>query len=81
MMLYFLILAMVLVVLRAVIGPTAPDRVIAFEAVGTLVVFLLCFIAYFYQEWYLIDIALVYTSLTFISVIIIAKYLRGDFVD
>ena len=67
-----------LVSIRLILGPTAPDRIVALDAAGTVLIFILALISYLYQEWYLIDIALVYAFLSFVTVILISRYLRGD---
>ncbi|MFH1786467.1 MAG: monovalent cation/H+ antiporter complex subunit F [archaeon] len=78
MMLEAVIVILVLAAIRAVIGPTVPDRVVSLDSVGSIMIFILAFIAYAYKEWYLVDIALVYAFLSFVAVIAISRYLRGD---
>ncbi|MBW2967611.1 cation:proton antiporter [Candidatus Woesearchaeota archaeon] len=61
--------------LRIIIGPTAPDRVVALDTINTIIVAgLLCLSAGFRTVIY-IDIALVYAMLSFVSTLYIAKYL------
>ena len=72
------LLVLLLVSIRLILGPTAPDRVVALDAAGTVLIFILALVSYLYNEWYLVDIALVYAFLSFVAVIVISRYIRGD---
>jgi len=62
---------------RLVRGPTAPDRVIAGDAMASVAVALLVFLSFHYEEAMLLDIALLTALLGFIGTLTIAKYLEG----
>ena len=63
--------------LRAVLGPRIADRVIAVNAAGTLVVILICILAVRLGEGYLTDIAMIYTLLSFLAVVVLTRLYIG----
>ncbi len=68
-----------LVIYRFVRGPSIPDRVVALEAVVSIVAALLVLNSYLQASSVYIDAALVLSIFGFISTVAIAKYLeRGD---
>ncbi len=68
-----------LVLYRFVRGPSIPDRVVALEAVVSIVAALLVLNAFYQGSSLYIDAALVLSIFGFISTVAIAKYLqRGD---
>ena len=69
---------MVFAAVRLVIGPTAPDRVIALDAVNTLVIAAMIIFGVIYQEVIFVDVAIVYGLLSFVSTLYIAKYIGGE---
>lgn len=69
--------ACILCALRAALGPTAPDRVVAIDALVTLMVASLVLLGIFYRASIYLDVALVYAFLAFLGTLAIAKYLEG----
>ena len=63
--------------LRMFLGPTSPDRVVAFDTMNTLVVGIMIGLAAFYEEVVLIDIAIVYALLSWVATLFIAKYIEN----
>lgn len=63
--------------LRAALGPTAPDRVIAIDALVVLMVGALVLLGVYYRASIYLDVALVYAFLAFLGTLAIAKYLEG----
>ena len=61
---------------RAAIGPTAPDRVVAINVIGTKTLVIITLIARLYRQEYYLDIAMVYALMSFIATIGVAKYLE-----
>ena len=76
-LLYLLLLAIGLCIIRVILGPTAPDRVIAIDAMSALFIVLLVLFGIEYQQKMLIDIAIAFSILAFIGTIAISKYLEG----
>jgi multicomponent Na+:H+ antiporter subunit F len=69
---------MALATVRLVLGPTAPDRVIALDTVNTLVIAAMIIFGVIYQEIIFVDVAIVYGLLSFVSTLYIAKYIGGE---
>jgi multicomponent Na+:H+ antiporter subunit F len=61
---------------RAVIGPSAPDRVVAVNVIGTKTLVILVLFAFIYGQTLYIDVAIVYALINFISTLSISKYLE-----
>jgi len=73
------LVALVLVVFRAVAGPTVFDRVLAANSVGTLAIMFLAVLGFLTgrPEW--LDIAITYGLLNLISTLAVLKFFRhGD---
>ena len=63
---------------RLVVGPTAPDRVIAVDTVNTLTIAIMVLLGVVYSEVIFVDVAIVYGLLSFVSTLFVAKYIGGD---
>ncbi|KUG20254.1 MAG: cation:proton antiporter [Methanomicrobiaceae archaeon] len=68
----------VLSIVRLILGPTAPDRVVALDTVNTLTVASMILLGALYRQVIFIDVAIVYALLSFVSTLYIAKYLGGE---
>ena len=65
--------------IRGIIGPTSLDRNIVINIIGTKTVVIMVLMAFLYEEFYFIDVALVYALISFIVTLSVAKYLeRGE---
>ncbi len=62
---------------RAALGPTAPDRVVAIDALVALMVCALVLLSVYYHAPIYLDVALVYAFIAFLGTLAIAKYLEG----
>ena len=62
-------------------GPTIPDRIVAIDILGILVVGLCGLWAVSFEMDFLIDIALAWILLAFIGTLALAKYLSGKRFD
>ena len=65
-------LSIIAIFLRAVIGPTVTDRIICINMIGTKIIIFICMIAGFLREDFLIDVAIVYALINFISMVVLA---------
>lgn len=78
----FILILMVLVVfgyfIRTVIGPHFADRILAVNSINTVVMLFISFIAVMQGENYIVDMALIYAVLGFVSVIILCKCYLGS---
>ena len=74
----FLLIFMIFGVIRIVLGPTVPDRVVGLDTINTLVIAVMIILGAAYDEVIYIDVAIVYALLSFVGTLYIAKYLEGD---
>ena len=63
--------------LRAIRGPRIADRVIAVNMMGTLIVISICILSFLMNEGWLVDIAMIYTMLSFLAVVLLTKVYMG----
>ena len=76
-----IMLMIFLSLIRALRGPSAPDRVAAINIIGTKTVVIITLIARVYGQKYFLDIAMVYALMSFITTIGVAKYLEKGVLD
>ena len=57
---------------RSITGPKTADRILSVNMIGTMVVCSIAIFSELLQEPYLLDVALIYTMISFISVIILS---------
>lgn len=62
-------------------GPTAPDRTVAIDILGTLVVGYCCLMAISTKHDYYINIAIAWALISFVGTLALAKYLEGRSYD
>ena len=61
-----------IMLIKAIIGPRVTDRILSINMIGTLVISSLLILSQMLGEDYLIDVALIYAMISFLSVIILA---------
>lgn len=61
---------------RAVKGPSVADRLIAINVIGTKTVVLIIIISFILKENFFIDVAIVYSLISFLASIAIANYIK-----
>lgn len=71
-----LLVTLVLALLRAILGPTVFDRVLAANTVGTLAVLLLAVIGFLTARPEFLDLAIVYGLLNVVGTIAVLKFFR-----
>jgi len=72
-----LMLCFLLCLVRVIIGPTAPDRAVALDIMGILIIGFCAILSLSTgRNWYL-DIAIAWALQSFIGALAIAKYLEG----
>ncbi len=67
--------------IRAIAGPTAPDRIVAINIIATYTLIIITLISRIYSQVYFLDIAMVYALMGFITTIGVAKYLEKGALD
>ncbi len=73
--LLFMVFAMVPCVYRVIKGPTVPDRVIAVDAMTTVIVVMLGVYSFVQGSVFFMDVALVLSIISFVGTVTISKYL------
>ena len=66
---------------RCVLGPRISDRILAINITGTLTVIMVCATVVLLSEGYLADIALIYSMISFLAVIILSKVYTGIYYE
>ncbi len=77
LVLAILLLSIVISIIRVILGPTAPDRVVGLDTINTIVISSMVIFGAIDNNIIYIDVAIVYALLSFISTLFIAKYLEG----
>ena len=73
---FALIITMGLALVRAFIGPSVYDRVLAMNMFGTKTVLLLAVMAFFLGRPDFLDLALIYAMINFIGVLAVLEFFR-----
>ena len=72
-----LLLFMIPAILRIVRGPTALDRIVAVNVIGTKTIVLLALVGFLYgRPGFFLDIALAYALINFIATIAVLRYME-----
>ena len=71
-----IIVAMALTLIRAILGPTIYDRILAVNLFGTKALLLIAIMGFLTERPEFLDIALVYALINFIATIAIMKFFR-----
>lgn len=71
-----LLFSILLMLVRAIAGPTVWDRILALNAIGTKSVLVVALLGFMTKRPEFLDIALVYAILNFLATIAILKYAR-----
>ena len=59
--------------IRSIIGPGVTDRILCINMIGTMIIASLAILASLLDEGYLLDVALIYTMISFVSVLVLAS--------
>lgn len=76
-LIFGLLLCCALCLYRIAQGPTAADRMVAIDILGTVVVGFVAIITAVTGKAYLLDVVLVWALVSFIGTLALAKYLMG----
>lgn len=72
---FIISIGMVLCIIRMVKGPTAADRAIAMDTATTVSVALLVLLGFVFNRYVYLDVALIYSIVSFVGLIAIARFL------
>ncbi len=76
-----LLLCCALCLFRIARGPTAPDRMVAIDILGTVVVGFVAILTAVSGKEYLLNVAIVWALISFVGTLALAKYLLGRRLD
>lgn len=62
---------------RSIRGPRVADRIVAVNMVGTQTTIIIAILTFMLDEGYLADVALIYTMLSFLAVVLLTKVYLG----
>ena len=72
-----LLLAVMLI--RSIMGPGVTDRILCINMIGTMIIASLAILSSLLDESYLLDVALIYTIISFVYVLVLASvYIPQD---
>ena len=75
--LILILISIAIAMLRVLLGPTVPDRVVGLDTINTLVIAGMVLFSAYKKEIIYIDVAIVYALLSYVTTLFIAKYLQG----
>lgn len=70
-----------LCLIRSIIGPKIPDRIVAGNMTGTFTIILISVLAMRMNEGYLVDVALIYAMLSFLAVVLLTRVYMGAYIE
>lgn len=77
-----ILITMTLALIRAMLGPTVFDRVLALNMVGTKTVLLICVVGFMTGRTDFLDLALLYSLMNFIGMVALLRFSQyGNFRD
>lgn len=71
----FMVIAIIPCIYRIIKGPTIPDRVIAVDAMTTVIIAMLGIYSYVQGSVFFMDVALVIAIISFVGTVTISRYL------
>ncbi len=79
----FIAILMFFCLYKALKGPRYTDRLICINMIATLTFSFICILSVYLREAFLMDIALVYSMLSFLAIVVLCRivtlYHKGDF--
>lgn len=63
--------------IRAIIGPTIADRIVAINMIGTMTIMIIAILAVYMKEGYLLDVSIIYAMISFLAVVVLTKVYLG----
>ncbi len=68
---------MLLALIRVIRGPRLADRIVAVNMIGTMADVIMIMLSIILKEGWLIDVTILYTLISFLSVIVLTKVYMG----
>lgn len=76
-----MLIGLFIILIRAIVGPTIYDRILATNAIGTKTILFVTLLGYISGRTEFIDMAIVYALITFITTIAILKFAEKGRLD
>ena len=78
--LFVIAIYITLVLVRVILGPTIWDRLLGLNAISAKIIMSIIILSLITDQSYLLDVAMVYALLGFISTVLIARFIekKGD---
>ena len=76
-----MLIGLFIILIRAIIGPTVYDRILATNAIGTKTILFVTLLGYISGRTEFIDMAIVYALISFITTIAILKFAEKGRLD
>lgn len=80
-LLIILAIMVLICLVRAVIGPRVPDRIVSVNMMGTMVMVIIAILAIKNEEGYLADICVLYAMISFLAVVVLCKVYLGVYLE
>ncbi len=77
----FLAITASLCLVRAILGPRFTDRVLSINVINVKVIILICMLAAYKNKSYLVDISLLYSAISFLSVVVLARLFLRNYLN
>ena len=68
------LISIFIALIRFMKGPSVLDRVVAFDAISIIAISIIVILAFLFRRYIYIDVALVYGLLSFLGVLVVARY-------
>ena len=75
--LIFLSIMLILVLIKACLGPSVADRIVCINMMGTMVMVIIVVLSLLLNEGYLVDICIIYAMISFLAVVVLTKVYMG----
>ncbi len=72
-------ITIILCLIRGIIGPRFTDRLLSVNVINVKVIVLICMLAVLFEKPYLVDASLVYSGISFLSVVVLARLFLKDY--
>lgn len=67
--------------IRAIIGPSVADRLMAVNMMGTIVIVIIAVLTILLKEGFLADICIIYAMISFLAVVVLTKVYIGTYIQ
>ena len=67
--------------IRAIIGPTISDRIVAINMIGSLTISIIAILSVMLYEGYLLDVCLIYVLISFLAVVVLTNIFINNYLQ